>query len=241
MHGNSASRNGGNDGASRPAVDRCFRSGRTPDRAGQRRHGHRCRSRRRAVTGLAGRVWLAHIAGALQQLPDVDALAIFVVDDDRLVAAASAGMHARALGGLSMDVGARMSGWIAATGQAMVNADAALDLFDVPGCRLQTAIGVACSTPDGRRLVVTLYSLSPQAFSPLHQRLLESAAPFIRSVPEPRPRRGLPIAGPACPPRRRSTPVRRFAGARGWNEPHSAVSRRATRGRGERSADQHVI
>ena len=101
------------------------------------------------------------IAEALQQLPDVDALAIFVVDEDRLVAAASAGIHARALGALSMDVGARMSGWIAATGQAMVNADAALDLFDVPGCRLQSAIGVPCSTPDGRRLVVTLYSISP--------------------------------------------------------------------------------
>jgi putative nucleotidyltransferase with HDIG domain len=129
--------------------------------------------------------WRA-IAEALRQLPHVDAVAIFVVDEDRLLAAASAGMHARALGELSMDVGERMSGWIAATGQAMVNADAALDLFDVPGCSLRTAIGVPCSRPDALPLVVTLYSIDPNAFSPLHQRLLESAAPFFRSAPDQR-------------------------------------------------------
>ena len=175
------------------------------------------------------------IAEALQQLPHVDALAIFVVDDDRLVAAASAGMHARALGALSMDVGARMSGWIAATGQAMVNADAALNLFDVPGCRLQSAIGVPCRTADGRPLVLTLYSISPQAFSPLHQRLLESAAPFIGSVPERRltaraANRGARLSAPARSTRSGASPAR----ARGTNCTRWCRAARI-RGRCERS------
>src|SRR4051794_16721985 len=110
------------------------------------------------------------IAEAFKALPHVDAVAIFVVDQDRLVAAGSAGVHARALEELSMDVGERMSGWIAATGQSIVNADAALDLFDVPGCSLRSAIGVPCNRPEGLPLVVTLYSSSPNAFSAWHQR-----------------------------------------------------------------------
>jgi putative nucleotidyltransferase with HDIG domain len=126
------------------------------------------------------------IAEAFKALPHVDAVAIFVVDQDRLVAAGSAGVHARALEELSMDVGERMSGWIAATGQSIVNADAALDLFDVPGCSLRSAIGVPCSRPEGLPLVVTLYSSSPNAFSPWHQRLLESAAPMIATVRDQR-------------------------------------------------------
>ena len=126
------------------------------------------------------------IAEALKALPHVDAVAIFVVDEDCLVAAGVAGVHARALGELSMDVGDRMSGWIAATGQPIVNADAALDLFDIPECRLRTAIGVPCTTPDGLLLVVTLYSSSPNAFSPWHRRVLESAAPLIGSVRDQR-------------------------------------------------------
>ena len=80
------------------------------------------------------------LSDALQRLPGVDTVAIFIVDEPqhRLVVARTSGTHARRLEGLSMAVGDRISGWVAATGQPMINAEAGLDLFDV------SAHGAAC-------------------------------------------------------------------------------------------------
>ena len=124
------------------------------------------------------------LADALHQLPGADTVAIFVVDEvqHRLVAAHTSGTHARLIEGLSMAVGERMSGWAAATGQPMINADAALDLFDVPARALRAAIAVPCSGPADVQVVLTLYSTNPDAFSSLHHRLLSAAASFVHSV-----------------------------------------------------------
>ena len=84
------------------------------------------------------------LTDALQRLPGVDTVAIFIVDElqHRLVAASTSGPHAGRLEGLSMAVGDRLSGWVAATGQPMINADAALDLFDVSATALRAAIAI---------------------------------------------------------------------------------------------------
>ena len=79
-----------------------------------------------------------------------------------------------------MAVGERMSGWVAA-GQAMINADAALDLFDVDATSLRSALAIALPGADDDRLVISLYSARPGAFSSLHQRLIEGALPFVHS------------------------------------------------------------
>ena len=69
--------------------------------------------------------------------------------------------------------GRPISGWVAATGQPMVNAEAGLfDLFDVFAPALRAAIAVPCSTPAGAKGMLTLYSAKPDAFSSLHHRLL---------------------------------------------------------------------
>jgi hypothetical protein len=124
------------------------------------------------------------VADALHQLPAVDTAAIFVVDEvkHRLVAARTSGRHARLLEGLSMAVGERMSGWAAATGQPMINADAALDLFDVPAPALRAAVAVPCCGPENVQVVLTLYSTNPEAFSSLHHRLLSAVASFVQSL-----------------------------------------------------------
>ena len=106
------------------------------------------------------------LADALCALPGVDTLAIYVVDEteERLVARHVSGSHAEYLEPLSMAVGERMSGWVAASGQAMINADAALDLFDLQPGALRSALAVPVDGPDGHRAVVTLYSTRADAF-----------------------------------------------------------------------------
>ena len=101
-------------------------------------------------------VWRV-LANALRQLPGVDTAAVFVVDEvqHRLVAARTSGSHARLLEGLSMAVGERMSGWAAATCQSMINADAALDMFDLPASGLRAATAVPCSGPSDVQIVLT--------------------------------------------------------------------------------------
>ncbi len=81
-----------------------------------------------------------------------------------------------------MAVGDRISGWVAATGQPMINAEAGLDLLDVPAPALRAAIAVPCSGPAGAKVVLTLYSAKPDAFSSLHHRLLSAAASFVQSI-----------------------------------------------------------
>ena len=124
------------------------------------------------------------LANALRQLPGVDTAAVFVVEEvqHRLVAARTSAVHAQLLEGLSMAIGERMSGWAAATCQPMINADAALDLFDVPASGLRAAIAVPCSGPSDVQIVLTLYSTSPDAFSSLHHGLLSSAGSFLQSL-----------------------------------------------------------
>jgi uncharacterized domain HDIG len=123
------------------------------------------------------------LSDALKGLPEVDTVAIFMVDEPqhRLVIARTSGIHARQLEGLSMAMGDRISGWVAATGQPMINAEAGLDLFDVSATALRAAIAVPCSAPSGAKVVLTLYSTKPDAFSSLHHRLLAAAAAFVQS------------------------------------------------------------
>jgi len=114
------------------------------------------------------------VANALLTLPDVDAAVVFVVRDteQRLIPVAVAGVAAVALAQLSIPVGDRLSGWVAATEQPMINEVAALDLFDVSAQSLCSAVSALCPGPQGSRVVVTLYSSRAEAFSSFHTRLL---------------------------------------------------------------------
>src|SRR5262245_54514218 len=114
-------------------------------------------------------------------MPGVDTVSIFVADDaeESLVAQHVSGSCAQHIELLAIPIGERMSGWVAASGQSMVNADAALDVFDVQAGSLRSALAVPCEGPDGHRAVITLYSTRTSAFSPAHQRLVEAAVARI--------------------------------------------------------------
>lgn len=127
--------------------------------------------------------WQA-VASALCEMPGVDTTAVFVADDaEHLVVRYVCGSHAANLEQLAIPIGERMSGWVAASGQAMMNADAALDLYDLQASALRSALAVPAEAPDGHRYVVALYSTRTGAFSSHHQRLVEAAA--ARAIEDP--------------------------------------------------------
>ena len=145
-------------------------------------------------SGLRGPCSWGVLAERLCDLPGVDTAAVYVVDDaeQRLIPRHVSGAHAQHVKQLSIPVGDRLSGWVAAVEQPMINADAALDLFDADAPALQSALAISCEGPGEARTVVTLYSTSTGAFSALHQRLVEGAAAMLSpgataAAVEPRP------------------------------------------------------
>jgi len=115
-----------------------------------------------------------------------DATHVFYVHDhasDHLVARYATGEHAPALRGMSMRMGDRLSGWVGACRQTIINSDAALDLYD-----RDVKLGSALSTPlmDGERLigVVTAYAVAPRAFTDDQSRMVEMMAPHLARIVE---------------------------------------------------------
>jgi len=142
-------------------------------------------------------VSLARVLGGEATFGDVAALATahlslilpdttcaFYVHDaasGHLVARYVTGTHATALRGMSMPMGERLSGWVAACRHTITNSDAALDLHD-RGVKL----GSAVSTPllDGDRMVgvFTAYAAAPQAFNEDQSRVVEMMAPHLGRI-----------------------------------------------------------
>jgi signal transduction protein with GAF and PtsI domain len=126
---------------------------------------------------MRGRYTTDALIDALCELPDVDTVAMYVVDERQqlLVPRAVSGGHAASLETLTIPIGERLSGWVAAVSEPMSNADAALDLFDKDAERLESALAIPCVGPDQSRAVITLYATRRAAFGPVHERLVHAA------------------------------------------------------------------
>jgi len=140
--------------------------------------------------GLGGRcAWLA-LTDGLCALPDVDTVVLFVVDEakEQLTPRYVSGRHTTQFERLAIAVGERMSGWVAAVGEPMINADPALDLFDVDAVALRSALAIPCQGPGDTRAVMALYSSRTEAFTPAHRRVVQAGVTFLaRLGAEPRP------------------------------------------------------
>jgi putative nucleotidyltransferase with HDIG domain len=113
-----------------------------------------------------------------------EATYVFFVHDHasgHLVARHAIGEHAAVLRGMTMRVGERLSGWVAACRQTISNSEAALDLFD-----RDVKLGSALSTPliDGDRVVgvLTVYATAQKAFNDDQSRLVEMMAPHLGRI-----------------------------------------------------------
>jgi putative nucleotidyltransferase with HDIG domain len=118
--------------------------------------------------------------GHLRQLAPGASLALFTVDATRgvLVAQCAAGPGADRLNGLTMNVAHRVSGWVAANWQPMLNADAHLDL-EAPGdLRYMVSIPLVAE----KRLVAVMSVYASEAFSELQTKRLEMIAPHFATA-----------------------------------------------------------
>lgn len=137
------------------------------------------------VSGLTGHVELSDVGDViskhLRRIVPASDVVFYIYDahTDHLVSAHAAGSHSSHLVGLRIPRGERLSGWVAANRQTILNADPVLDLGEVARL-LRPRLRSCLSTPlvYDRDLVgvLALYSVDAEAFNEDHKRLLEVAA-----------------------------------------------------------------
>jgi putative nucleotidyltransferase with HDIG domain len=136
--------------------------------------------------------------GYLRQLLPGATLAMMTVDTVRgcLVTRHAFGPAADRITTLTMDVGQRVSGWVAATWQPMVNADARLDLDDAAG-DLRYAMSVPLVAEN--RLVGVLAVYGDEPFADRQSRQIEMITPHlagalaVAEAPTAKPQRELRV------------------------------------------------
>jgi diguanylate cyclase (GGDEF)-like protein len=147
--------------------------------------------------GLTGQMQLPDIADVISKhlrriVPAlVSVFFVYKSDQDELEAAHASGDSSGVFSGLRIPLGHRITGWVAANRQTILNSDPVLDLGDVARSsrpRLRSCL----STPliqDGKLVgVLSLYSSARDAFSENHRRIAEAVAkqvaPTIKSAAE---------------------------------------------------------
>jgi len=101
---------------------------------------------------------------------------------DRVVVAGAFGPAAEALHGTSVPVGERLTGWVAARRQPIINSDATLDLgarVDAVTPPLSRCISLPLMVGDALVAVLTLYTAAPDGFTADHGRLVQIVAPHL--------------------------------------------------------------
>jgi len=133
------------------------------------------------TSALAGHVSIGDmcdvISKHLRRLVPSSTCVFFVYDqrEDDLKATYVFGEGSVAIAGLSIPLGQRLSGWVAANRQTICNSDAALDLEGLVGssARLKTCISTPLTWGDELLGVVSLYGTELQSFSDDHCRAIE--------------------------------------------------------------------
>ena len=107
---------------------------------------------------------------------------LYSSESDELVVAGAEGEHSPHLSGLRIPRGQRLSGWVAANKQTIVNSDPALDLGEAVRSfapRLRSCLSAALISDELLVGVLTLYSTKEFAFLDDHGRIISSVAPQI--------------------------------------------------------------
>jgi putative nucleotidyltransferase with HDIG domain len=139
----------------------------------------------RAFTGEAGLadVWALGSTLVGDLMPGATG-AWFLPDaaHDRLVVAHAFGPAAAALRGTSVPVGERLTGWVAARRQPIVNSDATLDLGARIGAvtpPLSRCISLPLMIDNALVAVLTLYTAAPNGFTADQGRLVQIVTPHL--------------------------------------------------------------
>ncbi len=137
---------------------------------------------------LALQETFAAVSMRLKKLVPYHAVVLFVQRGDRLIAQQVAGDHLALCSSLQIPIGRGVSGWVAANGKSMRNADPALEVTHLSsGTRsspFAAALSVPLAGPGGMRGALTLYHAHPDVFSAEHLRLLLAIAPKLSQAVE---------------------------------------------------------
>jgi putative nucleotidyltransferase with HDIG domain len=150
---------------------------------------------------------LARIHPTVQRLMPADIMTLYLYssEGDHLVATYVSGAHEQAIQGMTIPLGQRLTGWVAANRQTIVNSDAALDLGNVALKLDPTPVACLSSAMcHGSDLigVLTIYSTRRQPFTQTHVPIVEVIAGGLTNLLAP----GLPRHVPK-PPATRSLEV----------------------------------
>ena len=120
---------------------------------------------------------------------------------DELAAAYASGEAGNLVAGLTLPLGQRLSGWVAANRQTIRNSDPILDLGEAAKAldpRPRSCLSTPIATTNKLVGVLTLYASSADFFTEEHQRLVEAAAsqvaPAVERVLQLKRDSALPIA-----------------------------------------------
>jgi len=156
-----------------------------------------------APTNLLAFVSLARVAAGDAGVADVLALGSALLADvmpgstgawflpdaarDRLVVAGAFGPAAASLRAMSVPVGERLTGWVAASRQPIINSDATLDLgarVDAVAPPLSRCMSLPLIVGDALVAVLSLYTPAAEGFTADHGRLVQIVAPQLATAIE---------------------------------------------------------
>src|SRR5204863_5744653 len=100
---------------------------------------------------------------------------------DALITVYKVGDDTSGIAATRIPLGDRLSGWVAATGQTVINSDARLDLDETAreGSTLRSALAVAVTAKARPAGVLSFYATSANAFDEAQRRLVEAASRAI--------------------------------------------------------------
>lgn len=129
------------------------------------------------------------VASHIRRIIPASSCVLFLYNStsDDLVAIHSTGEHSSHFTGLRIRRGERLTGWVAANKQTIINSDPVLDLGEMSRGlrpRLRSCLSTPVLHEDVLLGVLSLYSIEQQAFSENHRRVFElvarQIAPFLR-------------------------------------------------------------
>jgi GAF domain-containing protein len=141
--------------------------------------------------GLAGQVSVSDagdvIAKHLRRLIPSTLIVFYVFDatSDELEAKYAVGDGTSVVRGIRIPLGQRLSGWVAANRQTIVNSDPTLDLGEVArsySSRLRSCVSTPLLSGDELVGVLSLYSDQPNGFNDDHRRIIEVVAKQIANT-----------------------------------------------------------
>jgi signal transduction protein with GAF and PtsI domain len=142
---------------------------------------------------------LALVTATVRRVVGRGTCAIYLVSPDgrTLTVEHASGPLAAALAGMSIEIGQKLSGWVAAHRRTIVNSDAQLDLSDVLSRDIGAHACLSTALCEGEALagVLTVYRESTKPFTPADARAFEVMAPHLARLfaPVRQARSGAPV------------------------------------------------